>query len=129
MDRWLAGPGAQQVDPEIDHQHALVDAVFVPGLRTFGRPLSSCPTDHATLGLDGGVQVHFRKDKAVVASDETLARLVARADHVEAELDKIKTAHNTHIHILTLSSGTGTAASPAIQYTPGSVGCDELKAK
>ncbi len=39
MDKWLSGSGSE-VDPEFDHDHALTDAVFLPGLRTFGNPLS-----------------------------------------------------------------------------------------
>lgn len=52
MDRWLSGDGSE-VDPEIDHDHHLADAVFLPGLRAFGAPLSSAPTDKLTLGNDG----------------------------------------------------------------------------
>lgn len=128
LDKWLTGKGGE-VDPEIDHQHALADGVFEPGLRSFGSPWSSVPTGHGTIGYDSGVQVHFHKDKAVVASNEAAAQFVALANKVLDELNKIKTAHNTHVHILTLSSGTGTAASPAIQYTPAAVAAEELKAK
>jgi hypothetical protein len=40
------------VDPEIDHQHAPTDAVFMPGLRPFGSPLSSIPSDKMSIGRD-----------------------------------------------------------------------------
>ena len=51
---------------------------------------------------------------------------VALASKVETELNAIKTAHNTHVHVLAISAaagsgGTGTAAPPGITYTPGPV--------
>lgn len=51
LDRWLSGSGAE-VDPEIDHDHHLADAVFIPGLHPFGSPLSSAPATKLTLGTD-----------------------------------------------------------------------------
>lgn len=127
LDKWLTGGGGE-VDPEIDHQHDVTDAIFIPGLRTFGSPWSSCPTDHATLGHDSGVQAHFRKNFVVVASNEMLAQLVARADKVESELSSIQTALTTHTHsgVTTGPGNTGTSNS---SYVAGTVGCDELKAK
>jgi hypothetical protein len=35
IDRWLSGSG-QEVDPELDHDHALTDCWFMPGLFPFG---------------------------------------------------------------------------------------------
>lgn len=57
--------------------------------------------------------------------------LIARADRVEAELDKIKTAFSEHQHSFSYASGTAgtvvasTASSSA--YVPGDVGCDKVK--
>lgn len=51
LDKWLTGSGAE-VDPEFDHQHALADAVFFPGLNPFGAPLAHVPTDKMSIGRD-----------------------------------------------------------------------------
>ena len=51
IDKWLTGSGGE-VDPEIDHQHGLADAIFIPGLRPFGSPWATSPTDRATFGSD-----------------------------------------------------------------------------
>ena len=61
VDRWQAGDG-KEVDPVIDHHHALMDAWFFPGAcRPQQRALASAPTDEATLGHDTGVQIHMTK--------------------------------------------------------------------
>jgi hypothetical protein len=53
LDKWLSGDGGE-VDPEFDHDHALADAVFIPGLRTFGSPLSPPPASDAIELSAGG---------------------------------------------------------------------------
>lgn len=64
LDKWLSGSGSE-VDPELDHDHALTDAVFVPGLRPFGAPWKSCPTDSASIGddADGNGRIHFKSGR------------------------------------------------------------------
>ena len=52
MDKWLAGNGGE-VDPEFDHDHGLQDAVFLPGLRSFGDPGGSVPSDVIELSAGG----------------------------------------------------------------------------
>lgn len=49
LDAWLTGKG-QVVDPQIDHMHAMCDAIFVPGLKPFGAPLDNFHMDCAFLG-------------------------------------------------------------------------------
>lgn len=99
LDRWLAGSGAE-VDPEIDHSHALPDAVALLGLHTFGAPLSSFPTDHATAGKDDGVQIHFR-GSTISIGDETNNDFLARAQKVVDELNKLKTHFDVWQAIIT----------------------------
>lgn len=82
LDRWLSGKG-EAVDPEIDHRHALSDAVFIPGLHPFGAPLGSCPTDHATLGHDSGAQIHFRKGTITVGDEAGSKALGLDGDEVD----------------------------------------------
>lgn len=122
MDVWLSGNG-QEVDPELDHDHALTDAVFMPGLNPFGAALQSCPTDHATIGADGGVQVHLRSD-TICIGDEDTAQFVALADKVKAELDKIATTLGTGT--TPVGGGTVTFGTP---YTSAAVAASQAKAK
>jgi hypothetical protein len=77
LDKWLSGDGSE-VDPEFDHDHALGDAVFRPGLMPFGAPWGSCPTDHMTMGSDAGVQIHFH-NQTIAAGDEAGNDFVALA--------------------------------------------------
>lgn len=72
LDRWLTGTGAE-VDPEFD-EASLVDAVFFPGLRPFGAPLQSAPTDRASFGND-------TVGAACVESTSTGVNLGANATH------------------------------------------------
>ena len=100
LDKWLSGDGGE-VDPEFDHAHVLTDAVFVPGLRTFGAPLSPAPpSDVIELSAGGATQ------------------FVALANLVMDRLDTIQDKFDNHTHILTVSAqagagGTATAAVPA----------------
>lgn len=67
----------------------------------------------------------------VVKLGDATATALARADHVNAELGKLQTAHNTHVHVLAISAasgtgGTGTAAPPVITYTPSDVSASKV---
>ncbi len=134
LDKWLTGSGAE-VDPEHAHDHALGDAIFLPGLKPFGDPWSSAP-DFMSIGNDGdtGLQIRISADTVILAATEANAQFVALAQKVADELEKIKTAHNTHVHVLTISAqsgagGTGTAAAPVVTYTPASVAATKVKAE
>ena len=128
LDKWLTGKGAI-VDPEIDHAHALADAVAFVGLRPFGAPWKSAPTDEATLGKDDGVQIHF-EGSLITAGDKAGAQFVALANKVLDELTAIQTALATHTH--TYNPGPGAAAQTAAvtqSYSPSSVAASQFKAK
>lgn len=81
LDRWLSGTGGE-VDPEIDHNHDLTDAIFTPELRPFGGTYPSTPADHVVLGKDGGIQIHLR-GTAITVGDEAMASFMARADKTD----------------------------------------------
>jgi hypothetical protein len=57
------------------------------------------------------------------------AQFVALANKVLTELQKIQTAHNSHVHILSIVGTTGTAAAPAVTYSPSPVAAEIVKAK
>lgn len=79
LDKWLTGDGAE-VDPELDHQHALTDAVFIPGLRPFGDPYSSMPTDRATFGSDSDGNLRIEITDSDVQLGSGASKGVARED-------------------------------------------------
>lgn len=60
IDRWLSG-GGQEVDPELDHDHALVDAWFMPGLYPYGAVPFALPQDSILIGDDAGAPFAARK--------------------------------------------------------------------
>lgn len=127
LDKWLSGDG-REVDPEIDHYHSPSDAFFVPGIRPFGRPWSSCPTDHMTVGHDAGVQIHVHKT-VIVAGDEAAAQFVALANLTKARLDTLQNAHDTHKHT-GVTSGVGSSAVPDVIVGPlADVAATKLKAE
>lgn len=84
LDKWLTGKG-EEVDPEFDHDHALVDAVFVPGLRTFGKPYQSMPTDSMSIGsdTDGNGRIHFKQSE-VQLGDGATKEVARKGDAVHA---------------------------------------------
>ncbi len=92
LDKWLSGKG-EEVDPEIDHTHALPDAVFLPELRTFINPRPNVPTDHAALGSAAGVQLHFR-GTLIAAGEEAGNDFVALAKKVGDTLKRLQVVLN-----------------------------------
>lgn len=105
LDKWLQQGGT--VDPLDTRRHHLADAIAIPGLHPFSAPSSGADTSVITIGSDSG-------------SDD----FAATAQRVLTELNKIKTAFDSHTHILTIGgvtpgvgAGTGTAAPPVAGIT------------
>jgi hypothetical protein len=122
MDKWLAGDG-KEVDPEFDHDHGLQDAVFVPGLRTFGSPLSPAPPSDVIEFSAGGT-----------------TNFVALANLVNDRLDSIQSKFDSHTHQVPAAglldglgapvTGTATAAAPASKINQlDSVAASKVKAE
>ncbi len=127
LDRWLSGTGAE-VDPELDHAHSLTDAIFIPGLMPFGGTWQSVPTDHATLGADGGVQAHFYESR-IALGDESGNDWVALAALVNNRLNAIQAAFDAHKHT-GVTTGAGTSAvSDTLIGSLASVAASQVKAK
>ncbi len=84
LDKWLTGSGGE-VDPEHAHDHALGDAVFIPGLKPFGAAWESMPTDQASIGSDsdGNGRIHF-KDNEVLLGDGATKEVARKGDHSDA---------------------------------------------
>lgn len=81
LDKWLSGQG-QEVDPQIDHEHADHDAVFVPGLNPFGSPLSVCPTDAMTVGsqTDKNARLVLKPGSGIQLGDGATAEVARKGD-------------------------------------------------
>lgn len=122
LDRWLAGSGAE-VDPEIDHSHAISDAVALLGTRPFGAggPLQTFPTDAATWGKDGagGPFISINESKVVVGGSSFVEMDVGKADDFVAmatatkkDLDALNDYVHDHVHPIkykyTKCTGSGT---------------------
>lgn len=58
LDLWLKDGGL--VDPRDTRVHHITDAIAIPGLRDFGHPLTSAPTDSMSLGKDGGPTIELK---------------------------------------------------------------------
>jgi hypothetical protein len=78
LDKWLASKTpTREVDPELDHDHALNDAVFIPGLRSFGDPW----TPHASklsIGNDGDasdIEIDTSGNVVISSGDKGAARV------------------------------------------------------
>lgn len=67
IDEWKTLGG--QVSPADPRQHALSDAVALVGLRDGQHPWSGAAQDHATLGADGGAQIHIHQNQINLGSD------------------------------------------------------------
>lgn len=128
IEKWLTGNGSE-VDPEIDHYHAPIDAIFTPGLRPFGAPLSVVPTDHATMGFDTGVQLHFHR-QIIAAGTEAGNDFVALAQKVLTQLTNIQTYINGHTHPYLNATAPATTSAPTDPMDdPTSVAATQFKAK
>lgn len=109
IDKWLTGSGAE-VDPEIDHTHHLPDAIFVPGLRPFGAPLQTVPTDGTwSIGSDsdGTARVEGKKNTGVQLGAGA-TKGVARQD------DKAGGGQ-----LIFTGAGSTSLTSLTVQYVPG----------
>lgn len=97
----------------------------------------SRPGDLRLYVRDGNGEVkgelHLTNDGQEPDWQATAGALIARADRVEAELEKLKTAHNDHKHAHDVCAGgtsavgalAGTSDTPDKTYDPGAVGCDK----
>jgi hypothetical protein len=120
IDRWLTGNG-REVDPEIDHDHALADAWFVPGLFAYGAVPFALPQSYILAG------------SSTVGAD-----YVALAQKVDDLNNALRAAITAGKSAVTPQDGGFAAFTaldaalkpPALTYTwPTSVAATEFKAK
>ncbi len=133
IDLWLEN-GGSNVDPIDIRRHAVGDAIAIPGCYPNPDALSDADDAKMRIGYDGGI--HMEIDDAgnmILAAIGASTQAVALAGKVDDELQKIVTAHNTHIHITTATVGPtpvlGTIAPTTVTYTKGPVGSSKVKAE
>ena len=109
LDKWLVSGGA--VDPSDDRRHDLTDAVFLPGLRDFGHPLGSAPTDRATFGKDDGLQIHVDPSLISIGSNSAAQlEFAALGDAIQTYLQNLQ----IWLSALTLPVAGAVAGPPSV---------------
>ena len=112
IDRWIDSGSCE--DPQVTRRHDITDAVCFP----FSTQANSPQTDGVVIDKDGLVTV-----------GSGVTDFVAQAGKVLTELQGMASTFNTHTHILTLTTGTGTAAPPASPMSPSAVPSTNLKSE
>lgn len=127
IGHWEAGDGSIQ-DAGDERRHHPAHAVAIPGMYPAAKniPSEDARTDELVLGFEGGTAVRLRRgDHAspstivietsanVFLAGEAGAQFMARADRVDAAIDALRAALNTHTHTLT-ATGTLTPPSTAL---------------
>lgn len=114
-DEWRA-TGEQDITPASLRRFDLSDCVAVPGGRTFGSG------DTGPVGSDGvnssALVVRCETGKTIKLGSSSASDLVALKSLVEAELNSLWTAMNTHVH----SGVVLGPASTGVSGTAGSAG-------
>lgn len=111
MDKWLSGSGSE-VDPEFDHDHALTDAVFIPGLRPFGSTWQRVATDGMSIGSDtGDAEIKITSSLIELGGDSATDFMVLGTTFKNA-LTTLITALNTLTNALVPTTGV-TPGAPA----------------
>jgi hypothetical protein len=95
----------------------LQGAVAIPGIYPFSKPITGAHKTNLVLGKDKGVQVHIDDEKIRLGS-EVANEALALAKNVSRELEKFRTAFNSHTHIAKASTGTVTNAATLTQIEP-----------
>lgn len=96
IDRWISQGG--EVDPIDLRQHALADAIAIPGLNDMSRAWSDAG-DHMTAGKDGGAQIHFKADVIELGAEG--GEGVALGSTLNTFLSKLVLWLNAHTHPVT----------------------------
>lgn len=108
IDRWTQMGGT--VDPIDPRAHALSDAVAIPGFYPYPSALPATDGDAIVLGFEG-----------------IEAKLVAQAEKVETELNRLWDALRSHVHA-GVTTGPGTSGTAAVVGAAGNVAAEKVKA-
>ncbi len=130
IDRWRSS--GQQSHPINARRHGVSSAVFFPGLSSRASALSETGMANGLLmGKEGGAQLLIDASH-VTAGHPTAALAVAIASKVQADLNKLATAFNAHMHA-TAALGSPSPPTPVPSSIPvvlsGNVASTVLKAE
>ena len=105
LDVWAESSGSVAVDPLDLRMHDLSDAVAIPGCYPDTKPLPDDVSKGAALGKEKGVHIRITDNDTVEITTKgattAVGGFVALATLVLAELNKIKTAYDSHTHLYT----------------------------
>lgn len=130
IDNFFYSSGQTEIDPVDLRKHDLSDAVAIPGFYPANKSLREDLSTGAVWGKEHGPQVRGKASTIEVVTagaSASVGGFVAMAQLVLAELTKIQTALNTHVHtgVVAGSASSGTAVSG---YVPATVASTNLKA-
>jgi hypothetical protein len=80
-----------------NQRFTLQGAVAIPGIFPLSKALQSTHKSNLVMGLDAGVQIHIDAENIRLGSEKADEAL-AIASKVKEELDRIKSAFNSHTH-------------------------------
>jgi hypothetical protein len=111
LDQWLSSGGGE-ADPVDLRQHALSDAVAMPGLHTFTKPWTGASTSALTLGKDGGPQVEI--DDIDIKLHGGILEVARRTDPVSVDLSGLTLTGTIAGSPATFTVGLGVSATGTI---------------
>jgi hypothetical protein len=109
VDEWL-----ENTKPMIacNQRFSLQGAIAIPGIYPSVKALTDAHEDNLVLGKERGLQIHIDGKKIRLGSADA-SQALAIASKVKAELEKIRTAFNSHIH----ASSTSPPTQPTISLS------------
>lgn len=137
MDNWIT-KGGDTVDEPIKRRFDLRDC-YATLARNPAQAIADTESDSLVIGGKGSRPRAYFQDSLITLGSKNPSEFVALATKVLTELDKIKTAYNTHTHTFSGATGTsvsggavsavtGTTIGPSASYTSASVAATKVKA-
>jgi hypothetical protein len=130
IDGFMLSAGNIAQDQIDLRMHHLTDAVAIPGFYPLTKPIQALVQTDAVFGAENNAQVRAKGSTVDVTTAGAIAAVggfVALANLVSAELTKIQTALNTHVHT-GVTTGPGSSGPSVSGYVPGAVASTNLKA-
>lgn len=100
-------------EPKDPRQHALPDAVAIPGCYPFTDSLSEAHADNMALGKDGGAQIHVKDNGEIHIGSESASDAAAKASVVDSRLDALESFAGSHTHPYIPGTQPPSSTSPA----------------
>jgi Phage protein Gp138 N-terminal domain len=109
-EEWLSSKAPSIV---CNQRFSLEGAVAIPGVYPLNKTLSGAHAKNLVLGKDKGIQIHIDGQKIRLGSAEADEAL-AIARNVKTELERIKSAFNSHTHVSSMGTIKPTDAIGAL---------------